>query len=175
MRTIRPPVLIGLGCAAMFLVIAIGLRHLSLARQRYEASIESLRQLQGDAAEVMRLRSQREVVAWRQRPTTDVLAQVNAALIEAGIPTARLQGIGEGVDTPLMTSGDSKASLHRQSLTITLESLSPAQIGTFLDRWLAIADQWTAGRLELTHRRDDKQSDLYDLRLYIGAVYIAGS
>lgn len=174
MRMTRGRLFVVLGIASGLLVVLVGMRHLDAARSRYKSARESLAQLEQDATEVIRLRAQREMVAWRQRPTTDVLAYVNAALSEAGIPAARLRGIGEGTDTPLTGSGSEGVPLARQSLTISLEALSSAQIGQFLQHWLMVQDQWTGGRLEMTHRRDDKQPDLYDLRLHIGAVYIAG-
>lgn len=114
-------------------------------------------------------------MAWKQRPTTDVLAEVNAALVEAGIPSSRLRGIGEGADAPLAGPGEQNLPLRRQSLTVNLESLAPSEIGSFLHHWLLLQHQWSADRLELIHRRGDAQNDTYDLRLYITAVYYAGS
>lgn len=175
MRRMHPLLLAALGAAAALLIIAVQIQRLSAARQRHEGALATLAQLERDAGEVMQLRARREVIAWRQRPTTDVLALVNAALIEAGIPTNRLQGIGEGADTPLGNSAADAPALRRQSMAVSLEGLTPSQIGMLLEKWQLAQDQWTAERLELTHRRDAKQADLYDLRLHISAVYLAAS
>lgn len=175
MTRMRPSILIALGVAASLCVIALQAHRVSAARQRHDAAIKSLNELQRDAAKIIELRAKRDLVAWRERPKADVLALVNAALVDAGIPTNRLQGIGEGVDTPVTNTGGGDLPLRRQSLAISFDGLTPAQIGLLLERWDRVQDQWSAGRLELTHRRDPTQPDLYDLRLHISAVYLAGS
>lgn len=168
--------IIGALCVTVVvLLIALTTRHIRLARDRYDAAVESVEALQRDATELVDLRVRRQVVAWKQRPTTDVLAEVNAALLEAGIPTSRLRGIGEGGDSTVAGPSGQNQLLRRQSLTVNLESLAPAEVGSFLHHWLLLQHQWSADRLELIHRRGDAQNDTYDLRLYITAVYYAGS
>lgn len=175
MKAVRPPILAALLAAAGLLIITLGVNRLSAARQRSQAAIASLEALRGQADELLRLRSEREVIAWRPRPTADVLALVNTALIEAGIPTDRLKGIGEGGDAPLSGAGGNQPPLRRQSLVISLEGLTPSQIGLFLAQWELAAEQWSSERLEITHRRDPNQADLYDLRVHISAVYLSGA
>ncbi len=152
--------------------MAVQVHRVSAARLRHEAAIAAIEQLQRDASNVIELRAKRDIVAWRERPKADVLALVNAALVDAGIPTDRLQGIGEGVDTPVTSARGGESTLRRQSLAVSLERLTPAQIGQFLERWESVQSQWSAGRLELTHRRDQNDSELYDVRLHISAVYL---
>lgn len=173
MTRMRPSLIIMLAVTGSLCVIAVQANRVAAARQRHEAAIAAFEQLRRDASEVTELRARRDVVAWRERPKADVLALVNAALVDAGIPTDRLQGIGEGVDAPVTSAQGGESTLRRQSLAISLERLTPAQIGQLLERWHLVQDQWSAGRLELTHRREQGQSDLYDLRLHISAVYLA--
>lgn len=175
MRAIRLPIFAALLAAAGLLIVTVSAGRLSAARQRGQAAMTSLKALHVQADELLRLRSQREVIAWKPRPTADVLALVNAALMDAGVPTARLKGIGEGGDAPLSGAGENQPPLRRQSLVISLEGLTPAQIGLFLAQWERAAEQWSAERLEITHRRDPTQADLYDLRLHISAVYLSGA
>jgi hypothetical protein len=171
---LRPRLLILILLAAVALVLAFSARRLGAAQLRCEAALGALEQLRLDAAEVQRLRARREVVAWRQRPAEDVLALVNAALAEAGIPTAHLQGIGDAADAALSAGREEGPALRRQSLTVRLERLSAAQVGAFLEQWHALQDHWTGSRLELTHRRDQRRFEHFDLRLHISAVYLAG-
>jgi len=171
----RPSLVMALAAAGVLCVIAVQAHRVDAARQRHGAAIASLEHLQNDAGKVIELRVRRDLVAWRERPTADVLALVNAALVDAGIPTNRLQGIGEGIDTPLTSAQGGESSLRRQSMAISLERLTPPQIGLLLEKWNLVQDQWSAARLELTHRRDQSQPDLYDLRLHVSAVYLAGS
>ena len=159
--------------AAALCLIAAQLRRVSVARQQHESVTVALAQLQRDAERVIELRTKRDVIAWRERPKTDVLALVNAALVDAGIPADRLQGIGEGVDTAVASPQGAEPALRRQSLAISLERLTPVQVGRFLERWESVQDQWSSGRLELTHRRDQNEPELYELRLHISAVYLA--
>ncbi len=173
MTRMRPFLIIILAVAGALCVMAVQAHRVAAARQRHEAAIATFEQLRRDASKVIELRARRDVVAWRERPKADVLALVNAALVDAGIPTDRLQGIGEGVDAPVASAQGGESALRRQSLAISLERLTPAQIGQMLERWHLVQDQWSAGRLELTHRREQGQSDLYDLRLHISAVYLA--
>ncbi len=175
MKSRRAGIIGALCVTVVVLLIALTTRHVRLASDRYDAAVESFEALQRDVAELVELRAQRQVIAWKQRPTTDVLAEVNAALVEAGILSSRLRGIGEGADTPLAGPGEQNLPLRRQSLTVNLESLAPAEIGRFLHHWMRLQDQWSADRLELIHRRGEAQNDTYDLRLYITAVYYAGS
>ena len=175
MRRMRPSLIIALAAAGALCVIAVQAHRVDAARQRHGAAIAAIGQIQRDASKVIELRARRDLVAWRERPTADVLALVNAALVDAGIPTNRLQGIGEGIDTPLTSAQGGESSLRRQSMAISLERLTPPQIGLLLEKWNLVQDQWSAARLELTHRRDQSQPDLYDLRLHVSAVYLAGS
>ncbi len=173
MTRMRPSLMMSLLIAASLCVIAVELHRVSVARQQHESAADSLAQSHRDAERVFELRTKRDVIAWRERPKTDVLAIVNAALVDAGIPADRLQGIGEGVDTAVASPQGAEPVLRRQSLAISLERLTPVQIGRFLERWESAQDQWSSGRLELTHRRDQNESELYDLRLHISAVYLA--
>jgi len=173
MSRMRPSLIIMLALTGALCVIAMQAHRVRAARQRHEAAIAAFEDLRRDASKVIELRASRDVVAWRERPKADVLALVNAALVDAGIPADRLQGIGEGVDSPVTTAQGSELSLRRQSLAISLERLTPVQIGRFLERWESIQSQWSAGRLELSHRRDQNEFELYDLRLHISAVYLA--
>lgn len=173
MTPMRPSLAVALFTCAALCVGAVQIHRVSTARQRHVASLAALHQLMGEASRVIELRAKRERVAWRERPTADVLALLNAALVDAGIPMDRLQGVGEGVDTPVARGSGTEPLRRRQSMAITLERLTVDQIGRFLARWEEVQDQWSTDRLELTHRRDPHEADLYDLRLHISAVYLA--
>ncbi|GEM_PF-2905800 len=175
MKTTHPGLLMGIGVTALGLLAVFAMLRLHQAEDRYHLALESTHQLERDAAELLTLRSQSERVAWKQRPTTDVLAQVNAALLEAGIPTTRLRGIGESTDSPVSSIRPGALQLHRQSLVVTIEALDPPQLGAFLQHWRRLQTEWRAGRLELTHRSGAPLSEAYDVRLYISAVYYAGT
>lgn len=174
MKSLPLSIFAGLGVAIALIALAVQYQRLRSATGRFEGARIALGQLERDAGRIVHLRARRPTVAWKERPTKDVLALVNAALLEAGIPTSRLQGIGEGADAPVTAAAENAPTLRRQSLTLSLESLTPPQIGLLLQQWRLAQDQWVIDRLELTHRRE-AAPDLYDLRLYVSAVYLAGT
>jgi hypothetical protein len=120
--------------------------------------------------ELTKLRRERAVVAESRRPAQDVIAQVNAAMRDAGVPTDRMKSLDPEADSPL-------AGRYRsQTLRLTLEHLSLREVGAFLASWRAAKTVWTPRSLELAHvaiTEGKVPSDRYDARVVIAATYLS--
>jgi len=138
-----------------------------------------------DAVEITRLRNRRERVAWQAKPQTDLLAQVNSIMADCDLPARTLARISGDSDTAL-TSHDSTTdpfirSLRKQSMSITLNDISPVKLATFLTKWNTKADLWTVERIEMTHANpglarnagmaNPADNQNYHIRLVVSALY----
>lgn len=168
-----------------FAAVALSVCLCLVAAERYCRSAEARRttddhlsSVTSQVGELNQLRSQAETVSWSKRPTQSLLADVNAALVEAGIPTDRLQQLSEDGTTNL-TSGSNSTSqsanlrLQQQAVTVSLDGVDLPRVGSFLTGWQARQSPWKPIRLELSHHRDPKTVDLYDLRIALAATYVA--
>ena len=168
MTRARGSLAIGTRAAVGVFCVALRARALGDAQDAVAVEARSLQQTGADLAELADLQTQREVVAAAKRPTNDVIAQVNAVLRDAGIPTARLKALEPEADVPL-------AGRYRsQTLRFALERLSLPEIGSFLAAWRAAETVWTPRAIELTHAAAPDGSSLgYDTRIVIAATYLS--
>lgn len=185
--------------ALLCLPIAVSSYRLSRAHTQLNNLQNQYNTVQQEVSEIYSLQNSNQQIAWGQRPTEDVLAQVNTALAESGIPAKHLRGIGEETDVALPsmqhTSGNNSSqieSLRRQTLTITLTDMNMAQLGEYFNHWHTIQDLWTINRIEMNHQQKQQQpqgsnrntsnnsdsnnsSDSYTVRLQISVIYLADS
>jgi len=168
MTTVQRGLVVGTLAAIGVFVGTLRARALLDAQEAVAAEARALQQTCADLLELAELRSQREVVAAAKRPTNDVIAQVNAVLRDAGIPTARLKALEPEADVPL-------AGRYRsQTLRFALERLSLPEVGSLLSTWRAAETVWIPRSIELTHAASPDGSSLgYDTRIVIAATYLS--
>lgn len=157
-------------------VVATGCYRKSVAARR--AAGEHLATVTSQVDELNQLRSRVEMVSWSKRPTQSLLSEINSALGEAGIPSDRLQQLSEDGTTDLAPSGNSGSQssgrkLQQQVVTVSLDGIDLPRVGRFLTGWQAKQSPWKPILLELSHHRDPKAVDLYDLRIALAATYVA--
>jgi len=168
MTTVRASLVVGTLAALGVFGGSLRARVLLDAQEAVAVETRSLQQTGTDLVELAELRSQREVVAAAKRPTNDVIAQVNAVLRDAGIPSARLKALEPEADVTL-------AGRYRsQTLRFALERLSLPEIGSLLSIWRAAETVWIPRSIELTHATSPDGSSLgYDTRIVIAATYLS--
>lgn len=151
-------------------VFVAALRGSALARAHEDSASEeaALEKTTADLREWAALKVEREIVAEKKRPTQDVIAQVNAVLRDAGIPTQRLKNLEPEADVPV-------AGRYRtQTLRLSLEKLSLHDIGAFLAAWRAAKSVWTPRSIELSQvALPDGSSAGLDVRVLISATYLS--
>jgi hypothetical protein len=163
-----------LGCGAALacglFVVVLRVNALAAAREDAARELQSLGQTTADLREWSDLRTQREVVSAAKRPTQDVIAQVNAVLRDAGIPTERLKGLEPESDVAL-------AGRYRtQTIRLALERVTLREVGSFLAAWRAARTVWTLHSIELTQVvNKDGSSGGLDARIVIAATYLSDS
>ena len=157
---------------------SIGAHRLSHAKADYLDGVLALDKTVSTSKEILELRSHHERVALHERPPQDVIAQVNAALAEAGIPNSHFKGLNpesEGAVEP-STAGAAGTGVgyRKQSLRLMLEDISMPELGGFLSQWRKTQQVWIVTRIELNHVRGQAaDSDRYDVSILLTALYIA--
>ena len=163
---------LGLGAALAcgLFVVVLRVNALAAAREDVARELQSLEQTASDLREWSELKTQREVVSAAKRPTQDVIAQVNAVLRDAGVPTERLKGLEPESDVAL-------AGRYRtQTIRLALEGVTLREVGSFLAAWRAAKTVWTPRSIELTQVVDkDGASSGLDARLVIAATYLSNA
>jgi hypothetical protein len=166
------------GVIALSLVCAaVSAHRLGNTRAEYDRGIAAVNKTVSTAREILELRSHQERIALRQRPAQDVIAQVNAALVEAGIPTSHFKGLNpesEGAVEPSAPGTGAGTAYRKQSLRLMLESISMPELGGFLAQWRNAQRVWIVTRIELNHVRGQAaDEDRYDVGILLTALYIA--
>ncbi len=160
----RPWWLYAIAIACMALIFVSAQRFQSVER-RAESAERRLTSVRAMASEITQLRARSERVFLGQRPTEDTIAQINATLASAGLPSNAFRSLDPDADTAL------EGGYRRQSVRLTLEPLTPAQLGDFLIAWESVATPWIISGIELAHR--PRASDAsYTVRLVLSATYI---
>jgi len=156
--------------------IVLSARQLAAADRELGAAQKRLRQTVTMAREVAELRSAQQTVAERKRPDQDVIARVIECLAACGIPSDRFGGLRPEADSAVNEAGAGSGGpsrLRKQSVLVTLNDLTVAEIGALLNHWNDRQPLWSASRLELLHSRDQAKSDRYSLNLLLSATYVA--
>ena len=170
--TLDPKIAAACVFAASLLAVTISAKRFQNAKEGAAAALEAKESVERDAAAILALRQQKARVELRERPKQDVIAQVNAVLADAGIPSDRFQGLEREGDEAV---GDATSATRtrRQSLRLTLDRISPADLGAFLGKWRAAQPAWTVSRVELLHeRKDAADSNRFTVHLLLASTYI---
>ncbi len=177
---------------SLTMVIALSTLMLTISSARHRtANAElasaraALQQTTRDAQSIIDLRSRSQTVETRQRPAQDVIAQVNAALAEVGIPSSHLRSLTPEAETSAAPSSESgrsnRPSLLKQSVRLTLAGLTPQQIGAFLVHWRSAQHIWITDRLEIVRDRSNRSEledrslagNRYETTIVMTALYVA--
>ncbi len=180
---LRPQFILMVALAVGMLCVMLAARSAAIARERCVAATSACEDTLAMAEEIIALRRKQERVSLQARPAQDVIARVNAALAEIGLPSDRFQSLTPESDAPLATglsaatsASSFASSIRRQSLRLTLTGLTPAEVGMFLRAWSIHQHIWTPSRIELLHERSDKDADeanIYTVNLLLSALYIS--
>jgi hypothetical protein len=170
---------------AMFLVtiglcllITLGaVRSLKATRQEHQQLTRQLQTTIDQGREIHRLRGQSQQVALRERPTEDVLAQVHLVLAEAGLPGQVFRSLSPQTAGAALSSPTSPGStpLREQVMRLTLQDLTPADVGRYLTEWKRHQPLWKIVGIELIRQRDRAGADAnsYDAIIRISSSYLA--
>src|SRR5262245_65398581 len=164
---------LALGATLAVAAFVVALRASALTRAREEADREqvALEQTSADLREWAELKVAREVVAAVKRPTQDVIAQVNAVLRDAGVPTERLKNLEPEADVPV------GGRYRTQTIRLSLEKVALRDVGSFLAAWRAAKTAWTPRSIELTQvaTPDGKESQGLEARVVLAATYLSAA
>ena len=163
----RAAMIAGLWLGALCVPIVISASRLGDARMRHDAVLSAQQRIIDEAQQIIQLQSKQQRIAEHKRPEQDVIARVNTTLAEAGIPPERFGGLRPESDAALPDS-----AYRRQSVRISLDELSIAELGAFLGQWSRTQRLWTPSRLELSHARNNIDDDRYDVVILITATYL---
>lgn len=179
---------------SLSIVVALSTLMLTLSAARHRAASAelasaraALEQTTRDAHSIIDLRNRSQTVETRQRPAQDVIAQVNAALAEVGIPSSHLRSLTPEAETSAAQASEAglsnRQSLLKQSVRLTLAGLTPQQIGAFLVHWRSAQHIWIADRLEIVRdltrggsEDEDRSSagNRYETTIVMTALYVPG-
>ncbi len=122
---------------------------------------------------VRRLRAQEQTIAEGEQPEQDIIARVEQALAEAGVPSSHFDGVSPDADAPVPGSQGQRITLRRQSVRISLARLTIAELGEFLAAWTGSQKLWSPTRLELIHVQKEVNPPRYDITLLVTATYVS--
>lgn len=145
-------------------------RALRDARRDAESALSEYETAAAQARRLGALRAAAAVVGDRWRPEPDLVARVSASLHAAGVDPGSL--------TRLSTSNprrDHDSAHMRQSATLTVEGVTPADAARFLAEWRAAEPQWSVRSLRLqrqAQRRGDAGDPGWTALLTIETLYL---
>ena len=171
---IRPVLFWPLLLAAGSLMTVVGAGRVRSAEARLDSAVMRLELTTQKAQELAVLVGKQERVGTRERPRQDVLALLNSVTAEAGVPSSSFRSLDVEADVAVRLAGGGEIGRYRrQSLSLVLEKLSPAQLGTFLEIWQSRQGLWIPERFELTHVSDPRgPQNLYSARILVTATYL---
>ena len=166
---------VALTAALSMIVLVLSVHRHQNSKRALQDAMQGLATTSKDVQSVLDLRATQQVIGIQQRPTQDVIAQVNATMAECGLPSNRLKSLTAESDALMSQIGDvSTLPLRRQSLRLALENMSMKEMGDFLGQWRDSQQIWAVARIELTHVRDqDQMNARFDINVLISAIYLA--
>ena len=173
MTTLPRAAVLALWVVALGLPLVISANRLGKARSQFVAARSSLVRIADSAQHIVDLRGAQPRIAEHKRPEQDVIARISAALAQASIAAEHVGGLRPESDAALAGTDHTGIAYRRQSVRVSLNDLSIAQLGAFLSQWSATQRLWTPTRIELAHVRSRQGSDRYDATILITATYLA--
>ena len=166
----RAPFLLLAGGVAAALVGVATATRIARAQAAVDAAESARAALESQAREVLELRTKRARLELRERPKQDVIAQVSAALVEAGLPASALRELEREGDVPVADGGSTR--LRRQSLRLSLEPMGLEPFGAFLAAFRRAQPAWVPARVDLAHAKGTARADAFLPRIVLSALYV---
>ena len=135
-------------------VLGIGLSSRALLSARYELD-QAIRRDNAVVRDVARLRELREATQIAHLGPVDqsvVYERVRRCLAAVGVNGSRFDGVSRQT-TGERTRGTTESRVEErltQTVALRLLGLTPAELGSFLDRWRQIEPIWRITRIEMT-------------------------
>ncbi len=146
------------------------LRASSARTAAFDASVR-LAATTRDAEELVRLRAGSQAVSLGPRPSEDAFAEIRRVLTVAGVPSSRLRSVQPAGERALR-SGSLEVQHREQSVRLTLEPVSLAEVGAFLTNWREASPQWAPSTIELASRsRSNEAEGRYTATITLSALY----
>lgn len=158
---------------ALLTPIVVAGRWLANARADRDAAQATYLTTAASVDRVTMLRAQQQTIAERKRPAQDVIARVEQALAEAGVPSSHFSGVRPDADAPVPGSQGQRITLRRQSVRISLTRFTVAELGEFLAAWTQAQKLWLPTRIELIHVEKEVDPARYDVTLLVTATYVS--
>lgn len=169
----RPRFVLALIACVAALAVAFSAVRASRARAELDSALVALNTAKSDVQELGSLRSRLGSISPDSNAIQDVLGRVANALGDAGLPASALKSVVPEGDVPLAAPGnasDPRVQPKLRTVSLTLEPITPGEIGTFLSAWRSRGGAWTATRIELVKSTAATPADAYIARLAITAV-----
>lgn len=137
---------------AFMAVALLSWRAMALARASADASRarEQLATVAQQAQEVLDLRAKRPTTGMGPKPGDDLTKLITGILKDAGIPSERLRSVSPDTETRLapdpLWPGVSR---RRQSARVTIEPLTPQDLGVLVLKWRSSQSVWSVSGMEL--------------------------
>jgi hypothetical protein len=156
---------------------AISAGRLSAARAREQAAGAQAPAVAAQLGEVLNLRAHQEQIAASQRPTEDIYAEFGSAMSEAGLPSACLKDLSPDGDKALESASTTPGPrLRVQSVRLTIEPVTLAQVGNLLASWRTRQPVWRTSSIELNATAPaDRPEGSYTVRIVLSATYLGSN
>lgn len=170
---IRLPIVIVLALAVLALLCVVATNRLRGASERAAAAEHELQRVADDARDILRLRNANETASLGAPPQDDLIARLNTALSEAGLPGSALRDIERVADRALGDGATAKSGFKRRDVRVVIDPVDPPGLGRLLDRWQRTEPLWTVTGIDLSARRGRIQpgAPRYTVRLQLSAAY----
>ena len=132
-----------LACGAWAVVSAVHTAHAHRTLRLVQTQSHAL---QRELAEYLRLRTHADLVP--PRGHADLASRVNAVAASSGIPPASIASILPEAEAAITAHGS--RTLARHAARVSLQYITLAQLGRFLDAWRHVEPDWTASSIEFT-------------------------
>ena len=160
----------GLLIASCVLLAAVDMRRLKAAEATFDSASGQLVAATNDVREILKLRRQSQRAEDQRRPEQDLIARVHGVMADAGLPVQEhFKSLRGEADQSL--PGNSR--YRQQTVSLSMQSIQPRQLGALLDAWINTQPAWTIARIELVHERDRKELDVYAVVVTFTAIYVA--
>ncbi len=168
------------GIILLWFIVALGVvawsgMRLGSARSQITAADDARAGIERDLLKVQALRAQVRGVSVGRRPDGDLIARVQRALSDAGLPVSACSGVQPRADQTRPGAG-----VRVQTVVMTLRGLLPAEFGAWLAAWRAGDQTWRLDDVQLTRvvptgagglvARSD--GNRYDVALVLAAPYV---
>jgi hypothetical protein len=157
-------------------VVAWSGMRLGSAQSQITAADAARSAIERDVAKVQLLRAQVRGLSVGRRPDGDLIARVQRALSDAGLPVSACSSVQPRADQTRPGAG-----VRVQTVVMTLRALLPAEFGAWLAAWRAGDQTWRLDDVQLTRVSVPtapgaavarSEGNRYDVALVLAAPYV---